>query len=220
VRFRNNRQRLLSVSRDGATLNAHVCFRDAPPHVIDAVALLLLPGTAPATLRRARATLRDWPAARAGIAAARQASESVASPSGAATPAPRPAPCAGTPEQRRHLQDAYAALNRTRFGCRLPADLPLRVSRRMSRRFGHVRYHRAADGSRSVIELALNADLLRPEHAAEFTETLLHEMAHLEAWLRHGHRGHGAVWRAIARRVGCEPRAAVRYSLRERRRHG
>jgi hypothetical protein len=35
-------------------------------------------------------------------------------------------------------------------------------------------------------------------------------MAHVEAWLDHGDRGHGPHWRRIAKRLGCVPRAQTR----------
>src|SRR5690606_14322713 len=109
-------------------------------------------------------------------------------------------------------------LNAERFGARLPADLPLRLSRRMTRRLGHVRWHRRADGTRIVVELALNPDLFLVGNEAQLRDTLLHEMAHVEAWLEHGSAGHDAVWRRIARRVGCEPRACTRARIRRRAR--
>ncbi|MGH7504539.1 MAG: SprT-like domain-containing protein, partial [Longimicrobiales bacterium] len=49
-------------------------------------------------------------------------------------------------------------------------------------------------------------------------DTLLHEMAHAEAWLLHAHREHGRPWRTVARRVGCEARACSTVRIRRRRR--
>ncbi|CAN5723409.1 hypothetical protein BH23GEM10_BH23GEM10_09760 [soil metagenome] len=123
----------------------------------------------------------------------------------------------GTAEQRACLETAYAKLNESHFrGC-LPADLPIRLSDRMSRRFGHVAYARTIQGDRKVAELALNIDLLLPGNERALLDTLLHEMAHIEAWLVHGHREHGRIWRDVARRVGCEPRACTHMRLRRRR---
>ncbi len=131
---------------------------------------------------------------------------------------PRPGPCCGSPAQRRFLAAEYRRLNAERFDGRLPHELPLRLSRRMTRRLGHVRYHRRADGERVVIELALNPDLMLEGNETELAATLLHEMAHVEAWLAHGHRLHGASWKRIARRVGCEPRACTHSAVRRRTR--
>ncbi|MGH7482792.1 MAG: hypothetical protein ACRELV_11605, partial [Longimicrobiales bacterium] len=41
VRLRRNRRTVLSISRDGRTLNAHACLATAPPHVIDLAAAFL-----------------------------------------------------------------------------------------------------------------------------------------------------------------------------------
>ncbi|NIP78304.1 MAG: hypothetical protein GWM90_03535, partial [Gemmatimonadetes bacterium] len=79
--------------------------------------------------------------------------------------------------------------------------MPLRVSRRMTRSLGTIRYGRGTDAGegaagrvgagRTVAEIAISAQLLEPGNRAVLEDTLLHEMAHAEAWLLHGHRGHG-----------------------------
>jgi hypothetical protein len=130
--------------------------------------------------------------------------------------APRAPACCGTEEQRTFLRTLYTRMNAERFGGDLPRDVSLRLSSRMKRRFGHVQYGR--NGGRTVEEIALNVDLLLPGNERHLLDTLLHEMAHVEAWLVHGHREHGPVWRAIARRVDCEPRACSRVRIRRRRR--
>jgi predicted SprT family Zn-dependent metalloprotease len=60
-----------------------------------------------------------------------------------------------------------------------------------------------------MVEIALNIDLMAEGSERQLRDTLLHEMAHAEAWLVHGERGHGAHWRRIARRLGCVPRACT-----------
>lgn len=196
VVFKDNRTRLLSVSRDRRTLYLHRCFAGAPPAVVDAIATLVSARRGSTGTRRAAGVLRTWAAEHAPVP----------------NTTPSPGRCDGTPAQRARLRDRYAELNRTHFGGRLPA-VPLRVSRRMRRRLGHVRCHRTEDGRRVVVELAMNASLFDEGNEAAFRETLLHEMAHVEAWLVHGHRGHGAIWKRIALRVGCEPRACTRIEL-------
>ncbi|HEX7051958.1 MAG TPA: SprT-like domain-containing protein [Longimicrobiales bacterium] len=203
VAFKENRTRLLSVSRDGATLYAHTCYRGAPAEVHAAIATFLTAARGSAEQRAAVARIRDWGAAHRPPATDR---------TGAPRP-PRPGPCCATPAQRARLIALYGALNEERFAGRLPARVPLRLSRRMSRRLGHVRYHRDSAGARTVIELALNADLVLDGNETVLRDTLLHEMAHIEAWLEHGEGGHGAVWRRIALRVGCEPRACMQRAL-------
>jgi len=95
------------------------------------------------------------------------------------------------------------------------------------RRLGHVQYggpprrRPGAEGGtdvRSVTEIALNVHLLLPGNGRALRDTLLHEMAHAEAWLRHGHRGHGRIWQRLAARVGCEPLACSEMRVRRRRR--
>src|SRR5512147_2371694 len=71
VVFRQNRTRLLSLSRDRATLNAHACFLGAPPDVLDAVARFVTADPRSAAHRRAVAALRDWPGVETGLSAAR-----------------------------------------------------------------------------------------------------------------------------------------------------
>jgi len=208
VRLKHNRSRLLSVSRDGTTLHAHIAFGDAPEEVLDAVAAFLTARRGSAAHAEAVAAIRAWGRLALPTGPGGQGARPIAEP--------RPGPCCGTPEQRRFLEAEYRRLNAERFGGRLPADLPLRLSRRMTRRLGHVRWHRGADGTRTVVELALNPDLFLAGNEAQLRDTLLHEMAHVEAWLEHGSSGHDAVWKRIARRVGCEPRACTRAPVRRR----
>lgn len=195
VRYRANRSVLLSVSRDGATLNSHVCFREAPRAVADDVASFL---TAPrsVTAREALDRLRSWEGTRRGLETARRQRP------------PRSRRKADGPETGA-IRALFDRFNRERFDRLLP-DVPLRVSQRMTRSLGTVRYDPAGGG---VIEIAISADLLHPPNRALLEDTLLHEMAHAEAWLRHGHRGHGALWRRIAERVGCTPRATCRSRI-------
>lgn len=212
IRYRENRSVLLSVSGDGATLNSHACFRDAPPDMVEALVTVVTDrrGTA---RRRALRTLREWEGTRVGVARARRGKE------------PRRPGVDG--EETAPLRELYRRLNREKFDGRLP-EIPLRLSRRMTRTLGNVRYggggvaasggaagrsrggahagEEAPDG-RTVAEIAISADLLRPSNRSLLEDTMLHEMAHAEAWLRHGHRGHGRAWKTIARRVGCRPRA-------------
>ena len=116
--------------------------------------------------------------------------------------------CAGTAAQQAFLRELYARLNRARFRGRLP-PIPLRLSGRMSNRYGHVIFYRTASGTRTVLELAINLQLLADGNDALLLDTMLHEMAHVEAWLQRGHRGHGATWKRICLRIGCAPRACT-----------
>ncbi|MEX0741325.1 MAG: SprT-like domain-containing protein [Phycisphaeraceae bacterium] len=124
-------------------------------------------------------------------------------------------PNCATPGQQAYLEALYAFLNRTRFDDRLPSDIPLRLSSRMKSTYGWVMLQRR-NGKRTIGELALNLDLMLEENDAKRLDIMLHEMAHIAAWLLHGERGHGAVWKRIARGLGCEPRACTRQKIQKR----
>lgn len=200
VHYRQNRTVLLSVSRDGITLNSHECFRGAPPSIADAIATFVAAPRRSLEYRRALAAIRDWEGSARGLERARR------------NGGRRTARAGGQEaEPLRALFDRY---NRERFGSRLP-EIPLRVSRRMTRALGTIGYEECHE-ERRVREIAISADLLLPANRAILLDTLLHEMAHAEAWLRHGHQRHGPIWRTIARRVGCTPRALTRTPVRGR----
>lgn len=202
VRFKRNRSRMISLSLDHRSLNLQECFRAAPGPVLDAIAMFVCARSHNAEFRRAVARMRRWWDGQEGEDGAPEA---------------RPSPSSATPEQAAYLVLLYRRLNVVHFGGVLPPDVPLRVSDRMSRRFGHIHYTRR-DGRRGVGEIALNIDLFLRGNERHLEETLLHEMAHAEAWIVHGHRGHGGIWRTIARRVGCEDRACSRVRIRQRTR--
>ena len=203
VQYRENRTVLLSVSRDGRTLNSHACFRNAPPRIVEAIATAVTRGNH-RVRKRALEILREWDGTRTGLSRAR---------------ALKPARRRRVNGETASLRALFRRFNGEQFDGWLP-EIPLRVSRRMTRSLGTVRYGEGAgvrrpdaassgndQGGRLVVEIAISADLLRPPNQALLRDTLLHEMAHAEAWLRHGHRGHGRVWKKIARRIGCRPRA-------------
>lgn len=201
VRYRDNRSVLLSVSRDGRTLNSHSCFRDPPPPVLEAIVQFVVSRRRSDAQREAVEVLRGWDGARQALAQVRRRR-------------PRRCPQVDGPgtEPLRRLFDGY---NRTRFGGRLPR-IGLRISRRMTRSLGTITY--ATRGGRAVRDIAISADLMLARNRQALEDTLLHEMAHAEAWLEHGHRGHGAPWRGIAERVGCTPRACTNVRIQRRRR--
>jgi len=201
VRFKPNRSRLISLSADYRSLNLHECFRSAPDPVIDAIAGFLRASNGSADQRDAVRVMRRWTEGQV--------------PDRDDAPVRRRA-SAGTPAQQRFLLDAYRRLNRHLFESRLPDVIPLRLSRRMARRFGHVEYRRTRGDVREIGELALNLDLLIRGNERHLLDTLLHEMAHVEAWVVHGHRGHGVIWRRAARRVRCEVHALSWVRIRKK----
>jgi SprT-like family protein len=214
VRFKDNRSRIIALGKDGCTLHIHSCFRNAPDEVLDAVAVFLKAGRRSEALRAAINELREFwqtQGENAGWLQDEDASliESV-----------KKLPCAGTREQLAFLREAYTRYNLLHFENKLPHDVPIRISERMASRFGHMRYHVTRSGERMVLEVAINHDLFMPGNESNLLDTLLHEMTHIEAWLLHAHRGHGAAWKNVARRVGCEPLACSGRIIRRRRRNG
>ena len=206
VRYKENRLRLVSVAANARVLNVHACFAEAPPAILDAIARFVSSPAGTVEFRRAIDELRGWPAARRALEQARSHDGE-----GRVPPAAR---CCGSEEQQEFLAALYRQLNTRHFGGALPAAIPLRFSARMSRRYGHVLYYCDAAGARHVTELALNIGLLRKGNDGILLDTLLHEMAHVEAWLQHGHRHHGRVWKQICLRIGCIPAACTHSRMR------
>jgi hypothetical protein len=200
VRFKRNRTRMISLSQDHLSLNVHTCFRSATGDVLDAIATFVRMPQRSVKYRDAVQRMRSW-------------WDGQVLHTGSDSLRPR---CCGTAAQRAMLARTYARLNQARFGGRLPDPIAIRLSDRMSRRLGHVHYANSATG-RSVDEIALNVDLMIPGNERHLVDTLVHEMAHIEAWLDHGHREHGEPWRSVARRVGCETLACTHVRIRRRR---
>ena len=207
VAFRPNRSTIWSLTRDGRALNLHEGYRDAPLSIVRAfVAIANNYRRANGKYREACQHVRSWP----GID---HAMRRVRSQSGRARRPARVIPCQGTPPQQLRIRELYRQLNRTRFDDRLPTDIPLRISRRMKSRLGHMAPEGTAR-SRSVGEIALNRMLFRKGNEAALRETLLHEMAHVAAYLFDGDAGHGAAWRAWAVRAGCRPNPCISIPVR------
>jgi hypothetical protein len=205
VRFKPNRTRMISLSGDRRSLNIHQCFRAATQDVLDAVAAFIRQPSHSMDYRSAIRRMRAWWDGQVHI-------EDHGANGGL-----RPRTCCATPEQREFLDRTYERLNHSRFEGRLPSTISIRLSNRMARRFGHVYYATGREGARLIEEIALNVDLMMEGNEAHLLDTLLHEMAHAEAWLVHGHKDHGPVWRTIAERVGCEAKACSLVRIRRRR---
>lgn len=219
VRFRRNRSTILSIGGGGRTLNLHAAFADASAGILDALATYLNGERLPAhRARTALRRLRQWPPLVHGLRQARRAStrrrRRPRRPH--RTGPPGPGPCCGTEAQKRYLRALYAHYNRTRFRGRLPSELTVRLSSRMRTRYGQARLYRHANGRRAAIDIGLHADLMLRQNDGDRHDTLLHEMAHVEAWLLHGDAGHGPAWKAVAERVGCAARACGHREIRQR----
>ncbi|MSR22957.1 MAG: hypothetical protein EXR92_05360, partial [Gemmatimonadetes bacterium] len=96
-------------------------------------------------------------------------------------------------------------------------DLPLRLSNRMTTRLGQM-VPGFGDVSRSVVEIALNVDLMLEGNGRERIDTIVHEMAHVADWLFNGELGHGSSWRGWAEYAGCKESACTEETLRRRSR--
>jgi len=212
IRFKNNRGRIISLSKDSRTLHVHVCFEDADDDVLNAIVTFLKAGRRSYAYRESIRVMRDF------FDAHGQKYATI-------TPEEEDfrlkrdmerLQCVGTSDQRAFIREAYARYNAGLFNSRLPA-VKLRFSDRMRSRLGHIRYHTTSSDERIVLELALNIHLMLPGNEAILLDTLLHEMTHMEAWLVHGERAHGPDWKAIAKRVGCEATACSTQVIRRRR---
>jgi hypothetical protein len=210
VRFKDNRQRIITLARDGCTLHIHECFREATDEVLQAIVTFLKAGRRSQAYHDAINALRDFWSAKA---------ESAIEEDAKILAAVHAQTSSGTREQRAFIEEAYARLNAMHFGNALPIDFPIRISDRMASRFGHMRYHTLRDSTRIVLEIGINHSLFARGQEANLIDTLLHEMTHVEAWLVHGHKAHGAAWKRIARRVGCEARACSKKVILRRRRN-
>ena len=83
------------------------------------------------------------------------------------------------------------------------AKIELRISRRAVRQLGSFRSPARGKGP-----LRITLSWLILEDDAQFWDTVRHEHAHAAVYLLHpGEKhGHDAVWRAMCRRVGCDPK--------------
>jgi predicted SprT family Zn-dependent metalloprotease len=212
IRFKKNRGRIISLSKDGKTLHVHACFQEAPEEVVNAVVTFLKAGRRSYAYAESIRTMRDYFEAHGEkYVPVDKEQEDLRLKRDIER-----LECAGNSAQREFIREAYARYNAGVFGSKLPA-VKLRFSDRMRSRLGHIRYHTTSTGERIVLELALNIHLMLPGNEPVLLDTLLHEMTHIEAWLRFGERAHGAQWKDIARRVGCEATACSTQPIRRRR---
>lgn len=208
VRFRSNRRTIWSITQGRRRLNLHVAFRNAPLDLVEDLATIAREaGRGTRAARSAAGRVADWAPLREEMGRIRTAHRRRAG-------APGPGPCCASAEQREYLDRLYRHLNERRFRSRLPR-VPLRLSNRMTRRLGHMAPG-SRGGPRPIREIALNVDLMLAPNDPVREETLLHEMAHADDYLRHGTVGHGATWRRIALDVGCDPRACRAGGIRRR----
>lgn len=210
VTFRANRSTIWSLTRGGRALNLHEAYRTAPVSVLRAFGVVASRANRPdGSYRNACRAVREWPGLDYALHRQRDVSKDV-------DVQRRSTPCKGTVEERARMRALYDRLNETRFRGRLPTDIPLRISRRMKTRLGHMA-PAGNTGAPAVGEIALNRALFLTGNEAVLSETLLHEMAHVAAYLFDGHAGHGPPWRRWAMEAGCHPGPCIALPLRSGR---
>jgi len=208
VSFRANRSTVWSITQGGRVLNLHAAFASSPSaDLLDAFATLVREGGHRSRDgRRAAATISAWPGLESALRLARSERATA-----------RKSACCATSGQVRYLRALYRYLNTTRFDGLLPRELPVRLSNRMGTCLGHMQPSEEGAPERTVVEIALNVDLMLEGNGAERIDTLLHEMAHVADYLLTGHRGHGKSWRDWAKRIGCRPERLYDRPVRRRR---
>lgn len=86
------------------------------------------------------------------------------------------------------------------------SKIPIRVSSRMSKQWGHCTATRPCGGRFTIKELAFSDRLLKyatPEHVLD---TVRHEYAHAYVFLAHQKNdGHGRIWKSAAVKFGAPP---------------
>jgi hypothetical protein len=222
VRFRANRSTIWSLTQGDTVLNIHVAYRTAPLELMDHFAVIAREaGRRTAAYRAAAEEVRRWDGLELEIRRLRREHRLRWSPRSKRR-VRRPwigqaGPCCATPEQLVYLRRLYRYLNRTRFDGRLPDEVPIRLSNRMTTRVGQM-LPGFRNGMRYIVELALNVDLMLEGNGRERIDTLLHEMAHGAEWLFDGKVGHGPSWRFWARYAGCSEKACTDAPIRSRSR--
>jgi len=207
VRLRSNRSTIWSITQRGECLNLHRAFAAAPEEVLRDLAVIATSGgLADDRARSASRRVSAWTPLHRELERIRGRARRSGRPVG---------PCCATADQVRYLRCMYRYLNRARFGGRLPAGVPLRLSARMKSRLGHMKPGEL-EGRRRVLEIALNVDLMLAENDGIRHDTLVHEMAHAADWLFDGEVGHGPTWRWWADYAGCESRACTTGRIRRR----
>jgi hypothetical protein len=188
-----NRRVIASSTERGRTLRLHEVFRDAPPEVLRALGVVLSSRSSAAAKARARTDVRGHLAR---------------NPLDSGPPTPRP-------ERIRRsdlpyldaLLIEFRRVNDQYFGSSLP-EVPIHLSGRMRRKLGFFRSEPPG--------IAISRALCARGAAGEAEETLRHEMIHLWQWTTGTRVGHGADFRAWARRLDVHPRAARRVRWRKR----
>lgn len=189
-----NRRTMASLGAGGKALRLHLVFAAAPEAVLHAVARLF-------SARRPN----ERNAARAAV----RAFLNTALPADGVPRQRRPRPRSIRPGDRPHLERLRAEfdrVNQEHFSGELPA-VPIFLSGRMRRRNGHF--------ARQPLEIVIARRLCTGGAPGEAEHTLRHEMVHLWQHVSGASPGHGADFRAWARRLGVHPRATREVQWRD-----
>lgn len=219
VRLKKNRHHHYTLSADGV-LHLHVAFARAPRKILRAIAQDLTAREGSRRQREARRTAIKWEGFVESARRIRDADPSLLrSAFKGYHVSAAPGKCDGTPEQIQILRRAYRHYNRTRFNGILPDTVPIRLSGKLEVTYGYVVPAFSRSGKRIITELVLNLDLVLSGNEQVLIDTLLHEMAHIAAWIRNGDAGHGKAWKRWTQKVGCNPLACEDVHMRRRRGH-
>jgi hypothetical protein len=218
IRFRHNRSTIWSLTQQGEVLNLHVAYRTAPLEVLDHFAVIAREAHRPSrAYTKASSAVRSWEGLELELRRVQREQRLKARPAARRrqqTP-PKVGRCCATDDQRRYLARLYRYLNRTRFDNRLPPDVPVRLSNRMTSRLGQM-VPGIRNGQRYAVEIALNVDLMLEGNGRERIDTLVHEMAHVADWLFGGNLDHGHAWRTWARYARCQETTTADQPIRRR----
>ena len=143
VVFRPNRSTIWSLSGNGTVLNLHEGYRDAPPSILDAFAVIARDAARDTTsYGEAARRVREWqgllPALRRARDAHRRRRRGRRRGDRRSRLPVQSGPCCASAEQVRYLRRVYLLLNESRFDGRLPSALPLRLSKRFGSRLGQM----------------------------------------------------------------------------------
>lgn len=88
--------------------------------------------------------------------------------------------------------------------------VPVELNGRMKRSLGRVRWINWYGQDPEVRVMQLSTDFFRNANDEEFSNTVLHEIAHVIEINLYGRGGHGQQWREIAEAIGARPEETVK----------
>jgi len=196
LRLTRNRSVMVSLSREGV-LSVHEAYAAAPDRVLRAVVRFVARGTRREMRKAAEHEILGFAATIPVEARGERRRRERSLPEDAAA--------------LERLGLLFTALNQRHFGGALP-PVPIRLSRRMRTRLGHL----ALDAAGRPTEITISRRHLRAHGWDEVSHTLLHEMVHLWQCAKGAAVDHGPAFRRKAHEVGVT--AAARRWVTQRAR--